>query len=437
MATAYATPPEGVSAIRPLEALSLRDLLAAKYAPLEWVIPGILPEGLTLFFAAAKLGKSMVALALMLRMVRHVIGSGTVAGDVLYLSMDDRSKRRLQDRVRSLLGGAELRDGGGNAHFVFRAETLSTGLLTQLDWWLRGHPLTKLIVVDVYAAIKARANGEDVFAGDYKALEELRDFAEQRHISILLLHHTNKRSRASDEDWTLGVNGSMGLLAACDTLWKLERGPAELPGLTLRAKGRDVEEATLYVDLDELDSEWRELAAEESGGDSPSVSESRVLQILETLETLETLSPKRIAERADMNPRTARTCLRRLVAKGLVAQTMYGAYRRSRVSTDEIETLETGPEAPRVSEFQEFQRAPDSNSSVETLATSRDIEAPGGPGHPWGDACMGACVRRVEPGRGESCPSCGHCRWESVAVGGAPLYICRSCHPERKGAARE
>ena len=136
----------------PVHTYDLDENLHEEFEPLQWIIPDYLPEGLTLLFARPKVGKSMLALALSLRMARRT--SGGVDGEVLYLSLDDTSMRRLQSRARSLLQGEEIER---NRVFVAtQAETLDSGFIEQLLYWMVERPRTKLIVIDVYARIKPK-----------------------------------------------------------------------------------------------------------------------------------------------------------------------------------------------------------------------------------------------------------------------------------------
>ncbi|WP_366521169.1 AAA family ATPase [Lapillicoccus sp.] len=77
------------------------------FAPLDWAVPGLIPEGFGLLTGAPKAGKSWAALGIGL-----AVASGATALDaipvgparpVLLLALED-GDRRLQGRCRSLLG---------------------------------------------------------------------------------------------------------------------------------------------------------------------------------------------------------------------------------------------------------------------------------------------------------------------------------------------
>ena len=316
-------PARGETTVEPLQAFDFVDLLHEEFEPLQWIIPNYLPEGLTMLFARPKVGKSMLSLALMLRMARRV--NGGVDGEVLYLTLDDTNKRRLQDRTRSLLQGEEIERG--RVWGALQARTLDSGIVEQLFMWIVAHPATKLIAIDVYASIKPRKQDDDVFKSDYQAIAKLREFAALYHIAIILIHHTRKQ--ADTEDWMDSINGSTGLLAAVDTFWRVER-VARSNELILRVRGRDIiRELAVNLNLDDLDAPWV-VQGEEEESQEVSATAQKILVTLQ--QSHEAMKPKQIAEQTGIKQHTALVTLRRLLQKNLVKQTSYGSYSYIAVS---------------------------------------------------------------------------------------------------------
>ena len=309
-------PARGEITVEPLQAFDFVDLLHEEFEPLQWIIPDYLPEGLTAVFARPKVGKSMLALALMLRMARRV--NGGIDGETLYLTLDDTNKRRLQSRTRSLLQGEEIERG--RMWGVTQAQTLDSSVVEQLLFWMTAHTATKLIVIDVYANIKPRKQDDDVFKSDYRAIAKLQEFATLYHIAILLTHHTRKA--ADTEDWMDAINGSTGFLAAVDTFWRVDRLP-QSTDLLLRVRGRDImKELAVELSLDDLDAPWVVRNAEDE--QEISALEQRILDVLR--KAGKELKPKQIAELIDVKPVTVRGTLRRMVQKKPEMQTTYGSY---------------------------------------------------------------------------------------------------------------
>ena len=98
-------------------AVTASDLQHRSYPEVGWVLPGLVPEGLSLLVGRPKVGKSWLALDLALA----VASGGTCLGveleepaDVLYCALED-NERRLRSRIFKLMGDqglAPYRDAG-------------------------------------------------------------------------------------------------------------------------------------------------------------------------------------------------------------------------------------------------------------------------------------------------------------------------------------
>src|SRR3712207_941948 len=90
--------------------ISASDLLRKQFDPLRWIVPEIIPEGLTLLAGPPKIRKSWLCLDLALAVAGygHFLDEVELeTGDVLYLALDD-THRRLQERSQRLLGADPL-----------------------------------------------------------------------------------------------------------------------------------------------------------------------------------------------------------------------------------------------------------------------------------------------------------------------------------------
>jgi hypothetical protein len=84
------------------------ELRTMRFKVIEYVVPGIIPEGLTILAGKPKIGKSWLALDLALAIPggRYVLGDLKPApGDVLYCALED-NKRRLWKRTRKIMATA-------------------------------------------------------------------------------------------------------------------------------------------------------------------------------------------------------------------------------------------------------------------------------------------------------------------------------------------
>ena len=81
------------------------ELMATVFPPVIYVVAGILVPGLTLLAGAPKLGKSWLAMNLAAAIAAGGVALGridAIAGDVLYLALED-PPRRIQERLRIVL----------------------------------------------------------------------------------------------------------------------------------------------------------------------------------------------------------------------------------------------------------------------------------------------------------------------------------------------
>jgi len=84
-------------------------LRTMNFKAIEYVVPGIIPEGLTILAGKPKIGKSWLALDLALAVAgdRFVLGELKPAqGDVLYAALED-NQRRLWKRTRKIMDTAQ------------------------------------------------------------------------------------------------------------------------------------------------------------------------------------------------------------------------------------------------------------------------------------------------------------------------------------------
>lgn len=327
---AFERPPE-------LRTTSLADLLSKKFDAPAWVIPNLLPVGLTILAAPPKTGKSLLALGLVLRVAYRTTGRDRSG---LYLSLDDPSERRMQTRVLDILDGRPLERG---AHFTTSAMTLDSGLCVQLRAWLREHTDVHIIVLDALATVKARRSGDDVFKSDYTGLKGLQELALDCGVAVLLVHHTRKMP--GGEDWVNRISGTLGVAAMADALWLLER-PRGSNQERLFVTSRDAPDTTLEVPLDDLlEGEWLP-----SGADP--VKETFLIdQVLAAIKDTgpEGISAKAIAVALNMAPEQVKQQVRRLHQNGRIIRLRYGQYA-ARLCTLAESALDPGVEGPRDNE---------------------------------------------------------------------------------------
>ncbi len=335
-------PPTPASRNTP-EIFSLRNLLAWELPPVRWVVPDILPEGLTLMAGKPKLGKSWLALSLALSIAAGGVALGkqpVPQGDVLYLALEDNA-RRLQARTRQLLASmTEVPDG---LDFALDWPRLTDGGLYCLEEYLKTHPNTRLVVIDTWAKVAPKTDTRRCtqYEGDYDALTPLKRLAETYHVSVLAVHHLRKTGAADVLD---EITGSTGMTGAVDgtLILKRERGQMDA---TLFVTGRDVErEQELALRFEAETAQWRLLGSAEEVGRTRARQEILALLRSEP-EQQEGLRPREIATALEKNYHTTRALLGKMVESGEVTR-VGGRYAALPLDTDHLQNRQEKAHRP-------------------------------------------------------------------------------------------
>ena len=175
--------------MKKLDTIDADTLLGIPYEPLSFLVEDLLPQGLHLLAGAPKIGKSWLALWLCLRVSQGqpLWSFATKPCKVLYLCLED-SFQRIQSRLLDL-----TEDAPSTLHFAVMSEQLHSGLVGQIEQFLREHPATGLVVIDTLQRIRAAGNESNPYASDYRDIGVLKALADQHRIAVLLIHHLRTR----------------------------------------------------------------------------------------------------------------------------------------------------------------------------------------------------------------------------------------------------
>lgn len=298
-------------------AFTAAELQKREFKPVDFIVPGLLPEGLTLFAGRPKIGKSWGALDLCL----GVAGGGCVfggirpaEGDVLYAALED-NPRRLQKRLDKLSSPLSTA-WPPRLTLATTWRRLDAGGVDDIAEWCHSVSQPKLVVLDTLAGVRPiRTNNG--YAEDYDALTSAHRLANDLGIAILVLHHTRKMEA---EDPLDTVSGTLGLSGCADTVLVINR---TAQGTTLYGRGRDVEEFERALDFNKDTCRWRILG----NADEVHRSDTRraILDVLGA--DGGTMTPKDIAVACNMDPNAVYQRLHRMVPDGDVIKDGHGKYR--------------------------------------------------------------------------------------------------------------
>ena len=232
-----------------MESLGLRDV-----APPKFMIPGIIPNGITILASPPKFGKSWMCLDMAIS-----VATGTTFMDqetnedgVLYLALED-GDYRLKDRGTKVANGRKL---PRNLFLVKQSPNLNDGLLAQVAGFIEKTPdHIGMVIIDTLQKVRGVAGKtEGVYGYDYRELGQLHQFALDKNIAIVLVHHLNKGG--DDSDFVSRLNGSTGVSGAADCIITLTRATRGSDETKMSITGRDVQERTLVIKMDWGNFRW-------------------------------------------------------------------------------------------------------------------------------------------------------------------------------------
>lgn len=244
-----------------LPTVNLEELFDEVYRDKPAIVENLIYPGTYILAGAPKVGKSFFVAQL-----AYHIATGQKLWDyevkqstVLYLALED-DHRRLQKRMCRMFGV----DGTANLHFAITSKKLGEGLEDQLEEFIDKHPNTRIIIIDTLQKIRQGGNDAYSYANDYECVGNLKKFADQKEICLLIVHHTRKQQASDKFDM---ISGTTGILGCADGAFILQKEKRTDSTATLDIVGRDQCDQKLYLvrnqeklfwDLDHAETElWK------------------------------------------------------------------------------------------------------------------------------------------------------------------------------------
>jgi len=284
-----------------------QELYATEFAPLQWIVPDILPEGLAILGGRPKVGKSILALQIAGAVATggKVLGRTVEQGPVLMICLED-SARRLRERMKAQ-GWPEdadvtfetawpLFDEGG-------IERLGN-TLTDKDYRFAG--------LDTFSRAAGASLDQDRVGEVTQIMAMIQGIGLETSTSTCLIDHFNKTAADNPIDAILGSTAKAAVPDVILGLYK-QRGAATS---VLRVVGRDLEDIELAVTLGGQHLTWQ-VATDEWGVVTDSV-QSEVLDALEGLGGKATASE--LATATGKQRPNVYSELQELIGKGVVVK---------------------------------------------------------------------------------------------------------------------
>lgn len=262
---------------------SAEELQKRRIRPIQWIVRGVLPEGLAIICAPSKYGKSWMMMQLCEAVAdgKPFLDFETEKCDCMYFSLED-SDRRFQDRLNKTMQG---KSAPSNFYGSTECSTMQLGLFKELEELMELYPRIKLIIIDTFQKVRGGAGKtESAYSADYREMGEFKKFAEKHGLCILLVHHMRKQM--DDADIYNRINGSMGIMGAADTILMLSRKKRDDENTTLILTGRDVEDKELVVSFDKTTFQWQVIGTAEEEAYRKAKSEYENNPVIKTIKAL-------------------------------------------------------------------------------------------------------------------------------------------------------
>ncbi len=314
--------------------MTLRELMAKKFAPRRAVVGELVQESSVTFFAArAKIGKTWLMCGLEIAVATGGRAFGKIPvdkRDVLAIHCED-GERRLQDRYDKLLSGAEPPD---NLHIHDTWPRFDEGGIEQLEATLADNPTIGFVLIDTIAAVRPkRKRGADLVQEDYDVGKPLKALAEKYGVAILASVHTRK---AGAEDFIDTISGTGGMSAGVDNILVMQRIRGQ-DVVTLHATGRDIREAEYALTFDGQTGQF--VIAGDATEFTLSKERQDILNILRAADA--PLNPAIVAEKLGKNPNTTRNLMWKMTEAGTIFTDGGGTYTDKRSKNKPLNTVNT------------------------------------------------------------------------------------------------
>jgi len=256
---------EAVQAPTTFKVFSSDDLLTRDWPEPIWIVPDLLPIGLTLLAGRPKVGKSWLALQLCgaVSSGGRFLGQEVDKARILYMALED-SKRRVAERMKKqcwhIGQSADFMTIGEAKGIIPFAKGSADALARTIEE--SGY---RLVVIDTLGrAVTGDQNAADVMTA---ALTPLQEMAHSCNCAVVLVDHHNKMGAASpygggpgldvSADPVLNILGSTAKAAMADCIWGLYKSSQGKAGAVLAITGRDLEEKQLTLKQDGLTRIWQ------------------------------------------------------------------------------------------------------------------------------------------------------------------------------------
>ena len=300
---------------------SARKINETTYKDTTWVVPGLIPAGMTLVAARPKTGKSWLTMQIAEAVASsgRVFGQETLSGRVLYLALED-NERRIKGRMQAQGWKSSALD---NVDFVtVRSFLQKIGPLHKDGNYKKLYREVvdgkyALVVIDTFNVAFIGLKNADDNQLVTLALQPLQQISLERDIGTIVVDHHNKMSEQAP-NLINDVMGSTAKVSISDTIIGLYRTVTK-GTLRLMATGKDIEDVD--VEIERPDGEFKYTVL---GNVIPGLTEKDNDLLLQLQAFTEGARLNDLAEATHEAPPNLSVRLKRLRQAGLVRKTSKG-----------------------------------------------------------------------------------------------------------------
>ena len=130
---------------------SCEEIMTTVYKPIEYVVDGLIAQGLYILAGAPNVGKSWLALDMCLSIAKgeKILGLKTSQGTALYLCLED-SYVRIQNRLYEITDVPTE-----NLYFSVMSESIGNGLEEQIESFKIEHCGLKIVFIDTLQMVRS------------------------------------------------------------------------------------------------------------------------------------------------------------------------------------------------------------------------------------------------------------------------------------------
>lgn len=233
---------------------TVKELLKTEFPELDWIIPSLMPEGVTILAGRPKAGKSMLAMQ-----IAQAVGSGNIVlnqrvsqGKVLYIAMED-SNRRFRDRL--IKQGWDI-----NADVEIRTgwKRFRNSGMDDLRKELKETDYRFCVLDTIYKLLSGNKRERD--SEMEPVMSELFELSQKYVAGLLILDHSNKAAALNGIGGESSIMGDTSKAGVADTIWTMLKTSK---GMQLEIIGREVEQQTTLLRMDRRTQCWQLLEKKE------------------------------------------------------------------------------------------------------------------------------------------------------------------------------